>query len=90
MSAYSGNLISFMTFPSFQSRIETIKEVANSNLRVGFVNYGTPLKRDFLASPIKDIQILGEKLVYYSNTESGLARAVELVKSNYHVLCRWI
>ncbi|KAL7638062.1 UNVERIFIED_CONTAM: hypothetical protein RMT77_011687 [Armadillidium vulgare] len=86
MSAYSGNLISFMTFPGFQSRIETIKEVANSNLRVGFVNYGVPLKRDFLASPIEDIQILGKKLVYYTNTESGLARAVELVKNNYHVL----
>ncbi|RXG67978.1 hypothetical protein Avbf_04150, partial [Armadillidium vulgare] len=57
-----------------------------NNSRVGFVNYGVPLKRDFLASPIEDIQILGKKLVYYTNTESGLARAVELVKNNYHVL----
>ncbi|KAL7638019.1 UNVERIFIED_CONTAM: hypothetical protein RMT77_011632 [Armadillidium vulgare] len=86
MSAYSGNLISFLTFPSFPKRIETVKELATSNLRIGAAYYGSPMKEHLLSSPIEDFRKLGKKFDYYPNTNFGLARGIELVKSNHHVL----
>ncbi|RXG64883.1 hypothetical protein Avbf_10038 [Armadillidium vulgare] len=85
MSAYSGNLISFMTFPHYPNRIETIKDLANSYLRVGTTYYGYTIKEDLLSSPTEDLRKLGKKLDYYPDTYFGLARGIELVKSNHHV-----
>ncbi|RXG55272.1 hypothetical protein Avbf_15481 [Armadillidium vulgare] len=86
MSAYSGNLISFLTFPSFPKRIETVNELATSNLRIGAAYYGSPMKEHLLSSPIEDFRKLGKKFDYYPNTNFGLARGIKLVKSNHHVL----
>ncbi|KAL7637981.1 UNVERIFIED_CONTAM: hypothetical protein RMT77_011594 [Armadillidium vulgare] len=85
MSAYSGNLISFMTFPSFQKRIETVKELVSSNLRLGATFYGYPLKKDLLSSTIEDLRKLSKIVDYYPNTNSGLTRVIELIKNNHHV-----
>ncbi|KAL7638067.1 UNVERIFIED_CONTAM: hypothetical protein RMT77_011692 [Armadillidium vulgare] len=85
MSAYSGNLISFMTFPRYQKRIETVKELVNSNKRTGIQYYGAPIKEYLLDSPIEVHRILGKKLDYFPNTDLGMARMMELVKSNHMV-----
>ncbi|RXG55979.1 hypothetical protein Avbf_17004, partial [Armadillidium vulgare] len=85
MSAYSGNLISFLTFPSFPKRIETVKELATSNLRIGATYYGSPLKEYLLSSPIEDLRKLGKKFDYYPNTNLDVVRRIELVKSNHLV-----
>ncbi|KAL7638063.1 UNVERIFIED_CONTAM: hypothetical protein RMT77_011688 [Armadillidium vulgare] len=86
MTAYSGNLISYVTFPHFPKRIESIQELVHSNKKVGTLYYGEPFIENLLSSPVEALRKLGKNVYYYPNHLYDFDELIDELKNNRLVL----
>ncbi|XP_063886635.1 uncharacterized protein LOC135114680 [Scylla paramamosain] len=76
-TAYTTNLVAFLTVPVFPRRIETVEQLATSNLRVAMQDYGSFVPDALRASPDPALYKLGANLdlfpYVYLNYEVGFS-----------------
>ncbi|XP_042208159.1 glutamate receptor ionotropic, delta-2-like [Homarus americanus] len=61
-TAYTANLIAFLTIPVFPERIQTLEELAQSDYRVSMQDYGTFVPAALVASDSLVYRTIGQKL----------------------------
>ncbi|KAK7068289.1 hypothetical protein SK128_006518 [Halocaridina rubra] len=70
-TAYTANLIAFLTLPLFPERIQTVEKLAESDFRVSMYDYGEFVPDALLASQDPYYRMIGEKLdLYVTDDES--------------------
>ncbi|KAL7642107.1 UNVERIFIED_CONTAM: hypothetical protein RMT77_007981 [Armadillidium vulgare] len=84
-SAYTGILISFLTVPRYPKRIDTLQELADSNLRVIQTYYNSNILEMIINFPYKAVVELGHK-VETKDEEFMATEAPELVKQRKAVV----
>ncbi|XP_047499547.1 ionotropic receptor 21a-like [Penaeus chinensis] len=66
-TAYTANLVAFLTIPVFPARIQTVKQLAESSYRVSMYDYGEFVPGALRSSEDTHYKALGEKLDLFVN-----------------------
>ncbi|KAA0203953.1 Ionotropic receptor 115 [Hyalella azteca] len=85
IAAYNGNLIAFLTVPLYPVRIETIKQLAESPLRVTMMDYGEFVPEALQASTDNALRRIGNKLDLFPQ-DHYYDPAMEMVENGTHAL----
>ncbi|XP_068246679.1 ionotropic receptor 21a-like [Palaemon carinicauda] len=88
-TAYTGNLIAFLTVPAYPSRVETVPQLAKSDLRVTMQDYGEFVPEALKKSSDRDFYTIGHKMDLFAVEDTlGLhyQKGVDGVMARTHAL----